>query len=278
MRVFPMHPILTANELSVLRGGRTLLDRVSLRLTPGRVTAVVGPNGAGKSTLLKALAGEFSPDSGEIAFEGRPLAGWRPQAIARRRAVVPQESDLRFPFLVEQVVRLGRIPHADGGEGPLAQRFAREALAVVDLLALSVRHYPTLSGGEKQRVHLARALAQLRAGPGEAAPAGRVLLLDEPTASLDLAHQHSVLALARRLAVNEAVAVLAVLHDLNLVLTYADDVVVLRGGRVVADGTVESTLTPELVSEVFGVPARLVPPEQASPGTRAQLLLGPCAA
>ncbi len=267
-------PSLAASGLVVCRGGHALLDGVSLALRPGRVTAVVGPNGAGKSTLLRVLSGELAPDLGEVAFHGRPLASWTPGELARRRAVLPQESDLRFPFRVEEVVRLGRVPHPGGGDSAHDRRLAREALARVDLAALADRVYPTLSGGEKQRAHLARALVQLQPPAGAVAPEGRVLLLDEPTASLDLAHQHSVLTLARELALRERVAVLAILHDLNLVLAYADDLVVLARGRVVAAGPVSGTLTPGLVREVFGVPARVL---EVSGSARRQLFLGPAA-
>lgn len=269
-----MSPVLTATDLTVRRGGRALLDRVSLSLAPGRVTAVVGPNGAGKSTLLRILSGELAPDSGHVAFLGRPLAAWPVGELARHRAVLPQESDLSFPFRVEEVVRLGRIPHPGGGDSPADHALTRAALAEVDLAPFADRLYPTLSGGEKQRVHLARALAQLRPDPAALPLAARVLLLDEPTASLDLAHQHSVLALARDLAARENTAVLAILHDLNLVLTYADDLVVLAGGRIAASGPVASTLSPALIRDVFAVPARLI---DLPGGNRRQLILGPAA-
>lgn len=285
----PSGNALVATAITVRRGGRALLDAASITLTPGRVTAVVGPNGAGKSTLLRVLSGELAPDAGSVSVQGRPLAAWPAAELARVRAVLPQESDLRFPFRVTEVVRLGRIPHPGGGDTLADHAIAAAALARVDLTPLADRLYPSLSGGEKQRVHLARALAQLQPAPPpppssfiphpsslRPPPSSpRVLLLDEPTAALDLAHQHSVLALARELALGEGVAVLAILHDLNLVLAYADDLVVLSGGRVVASGPVEATLTPELVREVFAVPARLLP--SPAPGGRPQLLLGPSA-
>ncbi|MDF3057054.1 MAG: hemin transporter ATP-binding protein [Rariglobus sp.] len=269
-----MKPVLTATDLVVRRGDHTLLDRVSLALAPGRVTAVVGPNGAGKSTLLRLLSGELSPDGGLVRFLDRPLSAWPAAELARHRAVLPQESDLHFPFRVEEVVRLGRIPHSGGGDSAADHALARTLLARVDLTAFADRFYPTLSGGEKQRVHLARALAQLQPDPAAPPPAARALLLDEPTASLDLAHQHAVLALARDLARREHVAVLAILHDLNLVLAYADDLVVLSRGRVAASGPVASTLAPTLIHEVFRIPARLI---DLGDGTPHQLLLGPAA-
>jgi iron complex transport system ATP-binding protein len=251
--------VLSAAGLSVRRGDRALLEDASLALAPGRVTAVIGPNGAGKSTLLRAITGDLRPDAGSVSFLGRPLADWPVAELARHRAVLPQESDLSFPFRVEEVVRLGRIPHPGGGDSSHDKIVALDCLRQVDLSALADRVYPTLSGGEKQRVHLARALAQLRPAPGVPTPAARALLLDEPTASLDLSHQHAVLALARELALREGVAVLAILHDLNLVLSYADDLVVLRRGRVVASGPAATTLTPALIQDVFAVRAVLHP-------------------
>ena len=260
-----MPPVLTATDLTVRRGDRTLLDRVSLALAPSRVTALVGPNGAGKSTLLRILSGELSPDLGSVAFLDQPLSGWPVAALARHRAVLPQESDLSFPFRVEEVVRLGRIPHPGGGDSPADHILARESLAQVDLTTFADRLYPTLSGGEKQRVHLARALAQLQPDPAAQPPAARVLLLDEPTASLDLAHQHAVLSLARDLARREHVAVFAVLHDLNLALAYADDLLALAAGRIVAAGPIAATLTPVLVREVFGIHATLHAAQENTP-------------
>jgi iron complex transport system ATP-binding protein len=258
-------PVLTATDLTVRRGDRALLDRVSLALAPGRITALVGPNGAGKSTLLRILSGELVPDSGHVAFHDRPLSAWPVAALARHRAVLPQESDLAFPFRVEEVVRLGRIPHPGGGDSSADHTLARAALTQVDLELFADRLYPTLSGGEKQRVHLARALAQLHPDPSSAPPAARALLLDEPTASLDLAHQHSVLSLARDLARRENVAVFAVLHDLNLALAYADDLLALVAGRMVAAGPISTTLTTALVREVFGIYATLYPAQNKTP-------------
>ena len=159
-------PVLSAAGLTVRRGGRALLEDASLSLAPGRVTAVIGPNGAGKSTLLRAITGDLRPDAGSVSFRGRPLADWPVAELARHRAVLPQESDLSFPFRVEEVVRLGRIPHPGGGDSAHDKIVALDCLRQVDLSALADRVYPTLSGGEKQRVHLARALAQLRPAPG----------------------------------------------------------------------------------------------------------------
>ncbi len=268
METTPDAPVLIARDLLVRRGGRALLDRAGIELLPGRVTAVVGPNGAGKSTLLRVLSGEIAPDAGWVRFHGRGPTEWSAAELARRRAVLPQESDLRFPFRVEEVVRLGRTPHPGAGETARDRMITADALARVGLTALADRIYPTLSGGERQRVQLARVLAQLASTDGAHVP-GRVMLLDEPTSALDLAHQIGVLELARRLARDEGVAVLAVLHDLNLALACADDVTALKDGRVFAAGPAADTLTPSLVAELFGVGA-----ERVGIGAGARLLFG----
>jgi iron complex transport system ATP-binding protein len=246
--------MLRADQVSVLRGGKPILNEVSCELLAGRLTVVVGPNGAGKSTLLRLFAGEFSPDSGEISFADRALCDWPACDLACRRAVLPQESSLQFPFRVSEVALLGRAPHVRGIESARDHAIADEALQRVDLAAKRDRVFPSLSGGEKQRTHLARALAQVWE---PVCGAGRVLLLDEPTSSLDLAHQHATLSEARRLA-SEGAAVLAILHDLNLAMTYADDIWVLAAGRLVASGGAVATLRPELIRDVFGVSATLL--------------------
>jgi iron complex transport system ATP-binding protein len=246
--------MIRAEQVSVRRGGKLVLDRVCCELRPGRLTVVLGPNGAGKSTLLRVLAGEFSPDAGEISFGGRPLRDWPACELACRRAVLPQESALQFPLRVSEVVLLGRAPHVRGNETRRDHAIAEAALVRVDLAAKRDRLFPSLSGGEKQRTQLARALAQVWEPVGDDT---RVLLLDEPTASLDLAHQHATLRHARRLA-GEGAAVLAILHELNLAMTYADDVWVLDGGELVAAGPVVTTLRPALIQRVFGVAATLL--------------------
>jgi iron complex transport system ATP-binding protein len=256
-------PVFQADAVSVRRGGRLVLDAVSCAAPSGRVLAVLGPNGAGTSTLLRLIAGEFAPVSGGVAFAGRPLASWPLSDLALRRAVVGQHSELAFPFTAREVVLLGRTPHPSRGDAPADRAAADRALAAVDMAGRAAQDYPTLSGGERQRVHFARALAQL-----DGAPLGqRALLLDEPTASLDLAHQHGVLALARRLARQEDLAVLIVLHDLNLALAYSDDVLVLQAGRVVAAGPVAVTVTSALVRTVFGITADLQPSTAVNPAS-----------
>ncbi len=247
--------MLIAREVGFHRGPRQVLGGVGVTLTPGRLTVLLGPNGAGKSTLLKLLAGELTPDAGGIELDGRRLGRWTPGDLARRRAVLPQESRLAFAFPVREVVMMGRMPHARGSESPRDEEICTLALARTGAGDLADRLYPALSGGEQQRVQLARILAQVwEAQEG----ADRILLLDEPTANLDLAHQHSTLSLAREWA-RASAAVLAVLHDLNLALTYADDAWILAHGQLVASGPIQEVLTPELIERVFHLRAEFIP-------------------
>lgn len=240
--------MLSADHLSYHAGKVRLLDDVSLQLRPGHVHAVLGPNGAGKSTLLKLLAGDLSPDSGTVRLNGCDLHAWSMLEQARQRAVLPQAESLRFGFSSEQVVALGRLPclrHTADREAGIVH----EALAAAGAGHLAQRAYPSLSGGERARVQLARVLAQIWE---PALPGGRYLLLDEPTASQDLAHQHACLKLARKFSA-QAVGILAILHDPNLALRYADDVTLLHGGRVLAQGTPEQVLTPKHLEQLYGI-------------------------
>ena len=244
---------LVAENLHYSAGGRPLLQGVSLSVTPGKLHAVLGPNGAGKSTLLRLLSRELAPAQGRVTLNGKPLDEWTPQELARQRAVLPQSESLRFGFTVEQVVALGRLPcaqHAPERESEIV----RAALALTNTTHLASRLYPTLSGGERQRAQLARVLVQIWE-PVDDAP--RYLLLDEPTASLDLKHQHDCLRLARDFAARGA-GVLVVLHDPNLALSYADEVTLLCCGETIAGGAPAEVLTRERLRQVYGVNAEFV--------------------
>jgi iron complex transport system ATP-binding protein len=237
-----------ARAIGVQLGGRAILDGVDLALSPGRVTVVVGPNGAGKSTLLKVLAGERRPSSGEVRLDGVPLANIPTALLARRRAVLPQSVHVAFAFTVAEIVTLG-LPA--GLEHMLTAALVARALHAVDLGGFDTRLYDQLSGGERQRVQFARVLAQLWA-----APAPGYLLLDEPTLSLDLAHQLLALRIARGYA-REGGGVLAVLHDINLASMAADEIVALKDGRVCAAGAPNEVVTDELIATLYGVSARV---------------------
>jgi iron complex transport system ATP-binding protein len=258
--------VIEARQVAVQSGGRALLEDVSIRVEPREVHAVLGANGAGKSTLVRVLSGGLAPAAGEVRLAGTPLAHWRPRERARLRALLPQESQLCFAFTAIEVVLLGRYPHHDGRPGARDERIAAEALARVDALHLAARVFPSLSGGERARVQLARALAQVWE-PWKAHP--RCLLLDEPIASLDIVHQHLTLDLVRTLAACEGFAVLVVLHDLNLALQYADRVTLLRAGRVHSQGRPAEAVTRESLRECFGLDALLVQP---APGRQVLVL------
>ncbi|CAM3408109.1 heme ABC transporter ATP-binding protein [Thalassospira profundimaris] len=257
---------LMAHKADFKARGRYLLRDVSIAVEPGEVLAILGPNGAGKSTLLKVLAGELSPSGGTVFQNGRALSSISALDLAQERAVMPQAASMSFPFTVFDVVALGRAPYRKVSTRQFDQKQVRRAIELADITHLADRAYPALSGGEKQRVHLARALVQLwgmtDTSQSSAVTNGddvaRFLLLDEPTAGLDVSHQHAVLALARREAKERGVGVLMILHDFNQVLTYADQVAILSSGEVVEQGSVSDVMTPDLLSSVFKSPIRAI--------------------
>ncbi|TDF86233.1 heme ABC transporter ATP-binding protein [Pseudomonas sp. H9] len=237
--------MLEADNLLVRRGQRTVLANISVQLRPGEVLGVLGPNGAGKSTLLAALCGELALSEGTVSLEQRPLADWPGQARAKRLAVLPQSSSLNFAFSVNEVVSMGRLPHASGRVRDA--EIVSEALKAADALHLAERSYLALSGGERQRVHLARVLAQLWPGAD-----GQTLLLDEPTSMLDPLHQHTILQAVRDFAERGA-AVMVILHDLNLAARYCDHLMLLQDGLPHAYGPPAEVLTAEALASVYGL-------------------------
>ncbi len=239
-----------ARSLTLRRGGRMLVDSVTCACGAGRLTAIVGPNGAGKSTLLKLLAGELPPSSGEVLLHGRPLAAFPLWALAALRAVMPQSTSLAFPFTVSEVVGFGVDGIGRGLSRRDRARLVTHALEQADVAQLAGRPFQTLSGGEQQRVQFARVLAQLAAG--RTIEERQILLLDEPIASLDLKHQLTVLERARQLA-GEGLAVIAILHDLQFAASFADEVLVMNAGRLVAAGHPLQVLTSHLIHDVFRV-------------------------
>lgn len=249
-------------DVWVSYGSRAILRGVSASIEPGRLTVLAGPNGAGKSTLLKVLTGEAKPHAGEAFLDGQPVSLMRPAALAGRRAVLPQSSALAFPFTVLEVVRLGL--EARAGVSPATRASAPvAALERVDLAGFGGRHYQQLSGGEQQRVHLARVLCQI--GPPVVDGVARFLFLDEPTSSLDIRHQIATLEIARDFA-RAGGGVFAILHDLNLAAAFADRLIVLNHGEIRADGHPREVLTDALVEDVFGVPLYVGrPPPDGAP-------------
>ena len=230
------------DAVGVTRDGRPVLESVTLDVREGEVLALVGPNGAGKSTLLGVLSGELRPDSGTATLDGRPLHEFAPLELARRRAMLTQDNTLSFPFRVREVLEMGRSPWARTPEFVRDEQVLADAAARADVVQLLDRRFTELSGGERARVSLARVLAQETP----------IVLLDEPTAALDLRHQEDVLAIARDLA-DAGRAVVVVLHDLSLAGAVADRVGLLSGGRLVSLGSPREVLTASSLSEVYGV-------------------------
>ncbi|WP_430332441.1 heme ABC transporter ATP-binding protein [Rhodococcus sp. ACT016] len=235
-----------ATDISVERGGRTVLDHVSIEVRAGEVLALVGPNGAGKSTLLAALSGDQPVAAGVVELDGRPLSDWSPSEMSRRRAVLPQQHTVGFSFTARQVVRMGRAPWQRTPRAADDDKMIDDCLDVCDVRHLADRPFSVLSGGERARVALARVLAQ----------STETVLLDEPTAALDLGHQEAVMRIARERASNGA-AVVVVLHDLGLASAYADRICILENGRSAADGPSAEVLTEELLSRVYGHPVEV---------------------
>jgi iron complex transport system ATP-binding protein len=242
------------NGRRLITNVKRLITNVNLKLPRGKLVALVGPNGAGKSTLLRLFAGEIAPTAGSMTIDGRDIARIAPLELARRRAVVPQATALAFPFTVLEVVLMGAsVPGFELAEAR-AVGTALDSIAAVSLSGFEQRPITELSGGERQRTMIARALCQLAAAyrPGGATAA---LLLDEPTANLDFAHQSIVLGEARRQA-GLGRAVLAVLHDLNLAAAHADIIALMSRGRIAATGTAAEVLRDDLLSVVYGCPVR----------------------
>lgn len=242
---------LSANNVSLRMSTASLLSDIDLDVRPGSITTVLGPNGAGKTTLLRVLTGELQADSGAVVLNGRALSAWTPRQRARMMAVLPQHSLLNFPFTAAEVVMLGRTPHDSGAA--YDREVVAQALRAVDGEYLTERVYTQLSGGEKQRVHLARVLAQIWAPCAEG---GRFLLLDEPTSSFDLAHQQLTLEVVRSLA-HQGVGVLMVIHDLNLAARCAHQMLLMQCGRIAVAGAPADVLQRDVIARVFQVEATI---------------------
>ncbi len=231
-------PHVVATNIGYRVGHADLLRDVSLVVRPGEVLVMVGPNGAGKSTLLNVLSGDLAPTSGTVLLDGKPIGQYKPHDLALERAVLPQQALLQFAFTVREVVEMGRSPHDDTYDE--TQAIVNASLAATEMIPFADRVYPSLSGGEKARAQLSRVLAQRTP----------ILLLDEPTAALDLRHQQHVMDIARDVAAAGG-SVIAVVHDLNLAAGSADRIVLLHQGRVAADGSSWDVLRGPLLSDVY---------------------------
>lgn len=236
---------LEASGVSVLRGGREVVSDVDLVVRHGELVVMVGPNGAGKSTLMGVLAADLEPASGAVSLDGRLLAGWGVRELAMRRAMLLQRIEISFPFSVLDVVRMGRSPWAGTSAEEEDDQAIAGAMADTDVTDLRDREYPSLSGGERARAALARVLAQ---GTG-------ILLLDEPTAALDLRYQIEILTLLRALNEERGTTIVVSTHDLNFAAALCHRVVLLKQGRVLAQGPTAETLTGTNVGALYEVDA-----------------------
>lgn len=253
--------MLSIKNIELRRGGKALVKNFGHDFLPGKLTVIAGPNGAGKSTLLKIISGEWSADIGEVFWGEDNIRELKTDAMGRRRSFLHQETHLDFSFTVMEVVLLGRYPHGEGNETPEDFEIAREALDCFDMTDFAARDYTTLSGGEKQRVQLARSLAQV----WDPLPGGCYWMLDEPVNNLDPAHQRAALKLMQKWA-EKGATVITVLHDLNLVLEFGDEVILMKNGQLLASGEPGEVFTLEnlkqafdLEMEVVAVPGRKVP-------------------
>jgi len=243
------YPLLLAQNVSYHRDGRDILRHVTFSVGPGELVGLIGPNGAGKSTLLRVISGLWSGAQGTIALLGQPLKRYSPRDVARIIAQVPQITALDFPFTVQQIVLMGRNPHLNRFQLETEQdrRIVHDAMRRTKTLDLEDRLIGTLSGGERQRVLIARALAQ----------EPRLLLLDEPTANLDIRHQMDILALVRDLIEADRLGVVAAVHDLELAARFCDRLVLMHQGTLLAEGSPNVVLTPDHLRAAYHVDTRL---------------------
>lgn len=261
---------LVARRLGYRVAKHWLVRQVDLTVAAGELLVILGPNGAGKSTLFNMLSGDWPASEGSVQLHGVSYSQWDGHALARCRGILPQHSSLTFPFTVEEVVRMGRTPHETGRRRD--DEIVAELIELCDLQMLKARLYPWLSGGEKQRVQLARVLAQVwpDSGAGDLdglgdSHANKFLFLDEPTSALDIAHQHSMLQLARSLT-GKGYSAVVILHDLNVAAAYADRVLMLHEGEVAGLGTVQEVFQRDLLQRVFGVKVEIFAhPERGVP-------------
>jgi iron complex transport system ATP-binding protein len=253
-----MTRLIEAQAVSMTVGGATLVDAVSLQIGAGETVAIVGPNGAGKSTLLRMLSGDLRPSHGAIKLKQRDVHAYGTRELSQHRAMLSQHVNVTFPFTVEEIVTMG------AGESPRAavRGLVEAALDEVGLAHFRARQLPTLSGGEQQRAHFARVLVQLACGEARRGPG--LLLLDEPTSSLDLRYQIDLVETARRRA-ERGTAVIAILHDLNLAMRFADRILLLHRGRLAIDGDRAAAMRPETIRRIFEIDAAIAHTDEGVP-------------
>ncbi len=246
--------MIEVTDLSYHAGKMALLSGQNFKVEAGEMLAILGPNGAGKSTLLKLLSRELSPGAGNIQFKGEALHSYNVLELARKRAVLMQHNTVSIAFRVKELVMMGRYPHFELKPGLADEKVVEEVMRDTEITHLSDREYNTLSGGEQQRVQLARVLAQIYDVPGS------MLLLDEPTNNLDMLHQQQILEMARRMA-DRGYAVICILHDINFASRYADKILMLKKGKLMAFGEPLQVVNCDIIHETFNIQVRLMPCE-----------------
>jgi len=255
--------MLTARNITLRVGKKSLISDISVSFAPGKLHMIIGPNGAGKSTLVKVLARLLRPQIGDVEYEGVDVSKTSEAKLAKCRAVLSQAIEVAFPLTVREVVMMGRYPHFGGRPGPTDERIVDEAMQHFDVTEFSQRDYQTLSGGERQRVNFARVLSQLWPDGSATAQSCRYLFLDEPLTFLDIRHQIDFLRKIRKFTDSPGVVTVGVVHDLNLAARFADQIVLLNHGRVVANGPAAEVLTAERIQAVFEVSPTFVSSEHA---------------
>ncbi len=246
--------MISAEQIKYSVGTKNILNNISVKFLPGTCNLIIGPNGSGKSTLIKLLSGEINNFDGQLSYNGSDIKNLTKLALAASRAVLSQQTELSFPMTVEEVVLLGRNPHFEFNPSKKDIEIVKEVMALLDLNSFTHRNYQTLSGGEKQRVHYARVLAQIWEAPkGEQ----RYLFLDEPLNNLDIYYQQIFLSIAVSL-LNDTTTLIGVVHDINIALRYADQLFFLKEGALIKNGAPEKIVDAILIKEVFNIDTQLM--------------------
>ena len=245
--------MLEAKNVTYRAGSRDLISQVSISFGPEKLHLIIGPNGAGKSTLIKVLSRSLRPQAGQVFYDGVNISDAKEIELAKRRAVLSQAVEVAFPLTVREVVMMGRYPHFGGSPGPMDDAIVEEMMEFFDVTEFADRNYLTLSGGERQRVNFARVLAQLWKTEHQTDAGCRYLFLDEPLTFLDIRHQIEFMKKVREFAKGADVVAIGVVHDLNLAARFADQVVLMNEGKLVASGLANDVLTTERIHHVFGV-------------------------
>jgi iron complex transport system ATP-binding protein len=247
--------MLKATDIHYNVGSKKILQGITTDFEPGLFHVIVGPNGSGKSTFLKIFSGELKPREGTISYNGEDILHINKMQLAKQRAVMSQEPELHFPLMVSEVVMMGRYPHFGFKPGKEDEVICKHAMMLADVMQFADRDYLTLSGGEKQRVHFARVLAQI----GGREKTGKYLFLDEAVSHLDLKHQRQLLHITKKFCDKNFTAIV-ILHDINLSLAFADRILFMKEGRIAYETKDHSEVSTDIIKDVFDVDSRIIDP------------------